>query len=145
MNQSLCVDANVFISALVVTEKKHGESLLFLKKILQKGFDLYEPDVVVFEVCHALYRKVSLGEIREDHSQALLDHFFRLPLLLRWQGALMQKTARLALKLKYQGISDCAYLAVAQAQEVPLVTWDEELIRKGRSVYPRVICVSDFR
>ncbi len=132
---SLCVDANVFISAIIPGERFHSESLSFLKHSLASDKYFYEPEVVIFEVCHAFYRKLLQKEIHESDLKDFMDHFYRLPLLLQWQEKLMQTAVKMARKLSFPGIADCFYLAVAEYKNITLVTWDEDLIRKGKTIY----------
>ena len=134
----LCLDANIFIEAMVPGGGDQDAALEVLKVVHENDIALYEPAVVVFETASAFHRKVLLGELTPEECDRLSDLFFQLPLLLQWQSSLLKKSAKLAAELSLPRLSDCAYLALASMREIPLVTLDEDLIKKGRKVYGRV-------
>ncbi len=143
-HHDLCLDANVFVSAVIPTEATHDVSLRLLKNIVRRNVDLYEPEVVLFEVSHALHRKLTMNEISEKNFEDIMDYFYRLPILLQWREKIMRRASTLARKLSFSGIADCAYLAIAEFQNTTLLTWDDELIRKGKTLYKNIKRVDQF-
>src|SRR5262249_54361282 len=96
MHSQICLDANIFIAAMVPEDEDHDAALEVLKKVLEREFALYEPAVVLFEVVSAFHHKVQLGELTKEEEERLTDLFFQLPLLLQWQPVLMKKAIRIA-------------------------------------------------
>ncbi len=141
---SLCVDANVFVSAIDPSENQHAASLLFLEKALDQENDFFEPELVIFEVCHAFYRKFQSAEISQNIHDQFVDYFYKLPLILQWRKKVMKRAMNIARRLSYRGIADCAYLSVAQSHKIDLITWDEDLIRRGRKVYKKILTPQQF-
>lgn len=140
----VCLDANVFVSSMVPNECDHEASFSLLKRVERVGIALFEPELVLFEVGSALHRKTMMGDLNEEHRDLLIEQFFRLPLLLQWQPSQTIRASALAKELTFKGISDACYLAVAQKRDIPLVTLDTDLIKKGRKTYRKVYSVGEF-
>jgi predicted nucleic acid-binding protein len=140
----LCLDANIFIAAMVPGEEDHDAALEVLRIVQENDIPLYEPAVAVFEVVSAFYRKTLLGELNPQESERLNDLFFQLPLLLQWQTSLMKKASKIAAELSFKRLYDCTYLAVASAREMPFVTLDAELAKKGRRIHGKVHSPASF-
>jgi predicted nucleic acid-binding protein len=135
-----CVDANVFIASLVEPPVDHPCRRL-MERFEHEGTVLFEPALVVFEVCSVLHRKCQQREISQrcmEQAQAL---FFRLPMMLLWQEPFMHHVAQVGRALSASMIYDAAYLGSAQERKVPLITNDMHLYRKGKTLYPKVFTV----
>lgn len=142
--QELCLDANIFLAALNAKENEHSTSLDLLKLIESEGITLFEPALVVFEVVSVLHRKVMLEEMEVEDFEKLADTFLQLPLLLQWQPVILKLAAQMAKNLSLQNTYDCTYLAVASLRQIPLITFDEELIRKGKKNYKKILSAHEF-
>lgn len=142
--KELCLDANVFISAMVVVEAAHEKALELFEVIDRHSVPLYEPAVVVFEFSQSLHRKREEGIVSQRLQDEILDFFFELPLLLQWQSSLIKRALASARNLSFRRTYDCAYLAVAMARDIPLVTEDQELLKKGRKIHRQLYSLDDF-
>ncbi len=140
----ICLDANVFITAMIPEEDGHEASFKIIQMIQERDIPLFEPAIVLFEVISILHRKVSMGELEKEEGEELADLFFQLPLLLQWQPALMKKAVHFARELGLKKIYDCTYLAVAQAREIPLITLDQEFIKKSRKIFRKIQSAREF-
>lgn len=137
-SQELCLDANVFVTAATPSESGHEKAFRILSIIQKYQIVLYEPALLVFELGAAIHRKQMAKELTPSEGEQIIDHFFMLPILLQWQSALLQKATRLATTLSLKRSYDCNYLAVALSREIPLITFDTELIRKGRRIHKKI-------
>lgn len=143
MQTDICIDANVFLACY--TSEAHQEDCLnFLQRAQARMLNYYEPALVLYEVASTLHRKVVKQELDLEDSKEALEAFFQLPLLFQWQQTLLTRAANLASRLAMDTSYDCTYLAVAEYRNIPLVTLDQELLKKGRRVYSQVFTVSEF-
>ena len=140
----LCLDANVFVSSMIQKEENHAEALKLLQLIEENNLALFEPKVVLFEVGSAIHRKRLLEDLTDGERDDLIDLFFRLPLLFQWQSSLMIRAASLAKEFSSRGISDSCYIALAERRGIPLISFDADLIKRGRRFYRKIYSVSEF-
>jgi predicted nucleic acid-binding protein len=141
---ALCLDANVFVSALMPHEREHEDALCLLETVQEQGWALFEPAILPSEVVSNIHRKFMEGDISEHQREKAAELFFQLPLLLQWKPALMIQAIRIASELSLRRIYDCTYVAVAMKKRIPLVTLDRELLEKGKAVYPSLHTVEGF-
>jgi predicted nucleic acid-binding protein len=85
--------------------------------------DLLAPDLLVPEVCNAAWRKVRLGETHPAQAQQIAQRLRSGVLALRPTAPLAARALELALALDHP-VYDCFYLALAEAEQVGLVTAD---------------------
>ena len=140
----ICLDANVFVSSLVRKEEHYSDALQTVETVQRRGMAIFEPEIVLFEFGTAIHRKRTTGEIDDEDTDDLIGHFFRLPILFLWEASLMQRASSLAQNLSFKGISDCLYLAVAEKKNIPFVTFDGELLKKGRKIFSKIYSVTEF-
>jgi predicted nucleic acid-binding protein len=88
--------------------------------------DLLAPDLLVPEVCSAAWRKVCLGETHRAQAQQVAQRLRGGVLALRPTAPLAARALELALALDHP-VYDCFYLALAEAEQVGLVTADRRL------------------
>lgn len=142
--EELCLDANIFIAALSRTEEHHKTCLEILKKVQEEQILLYEPALALYEVVSALHKKTMKGEMTSGETERLFDYLFKLPLLFQWKSDLMKKTREVATKLDSIKIDDSSYLALALLRDIPLVTLDEELRKKGRKIFRKILLPTEL-
>lgn len=141
---AVCLDANVFLASLMPLEEGHEQALRLMEIVQEQGWAMYEPAILPSEVLSNIHRKYMEGDLSDTQKEEMEDLFFQLPLLLQWKPSLMKKASRMASKLAFKRIYDCTYLAVAVGNKIPLVTFDGELLKKGRSIYSSVLTVGEF-
>jgi predicted nucleic acid-binding protein len=88
--------------------------------------DLLAPDLLVPEVCNAAWRKVRLGESHPAQAQQIAHRLRGGVLALRPTVPLAARALELAFALDHP-VYDCFYLALAEAEQVGLVTADRHL------------------
>jgi predicted nucleic acid-binding protein len=119
---TLVVDASVALKWFVGED---GSDLAV--ELLNSGEPLIAPDLVLAEVCNAAWKSLRRREIdRAQFDEVATDVtqvFQRLVPLDR----LIRPAAALARELDHP-VYDCLYLALAEAESVPLVTADRRLV-----------------
>ena|SRR3989338_5441537 len=142
--QDLCLDANVLIASMTAREVHHRSALQLMKIIQDRQIVLYEPALLLYEVVATLYRRKISGEITAAEVEEFVDHFYQLPILFQWKPAVIQQASEVAEKLSLKRMYDCTYLAIAQLRNIPLITLDEQLIRRGRKCFPKIQTPAEF-
>lgn len=90
------------------------------------GHALVAPHLIDQEVMHAIRRRTLAGQITADAARSALDRFARLSIHRLATGPVLTR----AWELRNQATAyDAAYLALAEALGVPLVTLDARLAR----------------
>lgn len=140
----ICLDANLFVSSLVPEERSYEEALKVLTLAETEGGSLFEPEIVLFEVGTAIHRKRLEGSLTDPLRDDLMELFFRLPLVFQWNPSLMIRASTMARESSSRGISDYCYVALAQKRDIPLLTLDTDLIKKGRKFYKKIYAPSEF-
>ena len=119
---TLVVDASVALKWFVSEDGSDAAVGL-----LDSGESLIAPELVLAEVCNAAWKSLRRGQI--DHAQfdevaTDLPQVFGRLVPLVW---LIRSAAALARNLDHP-IYDCFYLALAEAENVPLITADRRLV-----------------
>lgn len=136
----LTVDANVFVSAASTTEVQYGASMLFLSRLLSLSLPLYYPTIVVSETTAGIVRptnNVSLARRTADNLGLLTGMN-----LIAVDENRARLASELAITYRLRG-ADAIYVAVAQEFGTILITWDTELLTRGRLAVP-VITPTDW-
>ena len=90
---------------------------------------LVAPDLLVPEVCSALWRKVRLGQaVPEQAAEATLRLSAKL-IDLRPTAILASRAMMLALELDHP-VYDCFYLALAESEQSAMLTADRRLLAR---------------
>ena len=118
---ALIVDASVAIKWFI---DEPGSEVA--RRLWRDEPDLLAPDLLVPEVCNAAWRKVRLGESHPAQAKQIADRLRRGVLALRPTAPLASRALELAFALDHP-VYDCFYLALAEAEQVGLVTADRRL------------------
>jgi predicted nucleic acid-binding protein len=119
------------VSALVASEAHHAASRAWLGERDAAEQVIVAPALLVPEVAAAIARRSGRPALGHRAVAALL----RLPnlRLVVLDAELAEQAGRIAADSKLRG-ADAVYVAVAKRLAVPLVTWDQEQIERGRGV-----------
>ena len=143
-DRGICVDANVFVAALCPEEKGYAVASKLIRSAVDQDFFFWEPEILLFEVGTALYRKKGNKDLSASEVDGLLNLLFDLPLIFKWEADLMRRSYEIAEKFSERGIADPSYLAVAEKQKIPLITLDEILLKRGKEIFPKIFSPEQF-
>jgi predicted nucleic acid-binding protein len=126
----IVVDASVWVSYLIPTDVNHSTSHHWLSRMIGEQ-PMAAPVLLLAEVGGAISRRTGRTALGNKAISRLLS----LP-ILRLVGIdheLGFQIARLAAELRLRG-ADAAYVAVAAALNIPLVSWDSEQLDRAATV-----------
>jgi predicted nucleic acid-binding protein len=118
---ALIVDASVAIKWFI---EEPGSAAA--RRLWQGEPDLLAPDLIVPEVCNAVWRKVRLGQSDPAQAAEIARRLHHGVLELRPTAPLAPRAVALALDLDHP-VYDCFYLSLAEAEKAELVTADQRL------------------
>ena len=125
----LTIDASVFVSAAHSIDSYHTPSATFIHNLQQKAIDIFCPTLVLAECAAAMARQsrkpyASVRIVNQIETYPNLQ-------LVALDTALARQAALIARTLRLRG-ADAVYVAVAQATQSALVTWDTEVLQRGQ-------------
>lgn len=115
----LVVDTSAVLEAIVAVDPAPG-----LIELLAGDGDLHTPHLIDIEVLHALRRLNAIGELSEERASDARADFRELAMVRYPHVSLSNRIWELRHNLT---AFDAAYVALAEALEVPLVTCDRRL------------------
>ena len=115
----LVVDTSAVLDALVAVDPASG----LIERLADDG-DLHAPHLIDIEVLHALRRLTARGELSEDRASDARADFGNLAVVRYPHVGLSNRIWQLRHNLTAY---DAAYVALAEALEVSLVTCDRRL------------------
>ncbi|HEV3484087.1 MAG TPA: type II toxin-antitoxin system VapC family toxin, partial [Vicinamibacterales bacterium] len=118
--RQLVVDASVAIKWFV--PEVHSPAAV---RLLDPDTVLFAPDSIGPEIANALWKKVRRGEITADEASEILSAFARAGVEIFPSHVLVASAFELAVSLG-RTVYDGLYLALAIAQDCPLVTADRK-------------------
>jgi len=120
VTRRLVIDASVAIKWLLPEE---GSELAL--SILEQGFSLAAPDLIVSEIGNVLWKKSRTGQISPQASLRLLAEFQSLS--MRIISSVQIATIALGIAQRCErSYYDSLYLALAETLEAPLITADQK-------------------
>jgi predicted nucleic acid-binding protein len=126
------LDASVAIKWFVEEDLSHAARTL-LTRFGEGGIELHAPLLLVYEVGNALWRLVNkLRVLEAAFAVNSYSSFLRLPInYIEIDEMHARETLRIAVDLDLP-LYDAAYVALSRRLDRPLVTCDDEIIRKTR-------------
>ena len=130
----LVVDASVALKWLI--DEPDSE---LADNLLDGGHDFLAPELIVAEVLNAAWRRRRLGEIADAQFEEIVVRIVDGLIAYQPLRPLAPRAAALARDLNHP-VYDCLYLALAEAEEAPLVTADRRLLAvvQGTALAKRV-------
>lgn len=132
---AVVVDASVWVSRLVAGDVHHARCRAWFQTQAEPPGLLIAPVLVLAEIAGAIARRTGQPELAE----AAVKQVQRLPglRLVPLDANLAKLAAGLAGRHSLRG-ADAVYVAAAHRLQVPLVTLDDEQLRRGRAVVTTV-------
>jgi predicted nucleic acid-binding protein len=128
---SYTIDASVFVAASRPAEINHTNSFEFLEQIANQKVLTSCPTLLLTECAAAIARATD----DEDLAQQLVALVEALPglALIPLSHPLAYRAAEIAIRHRLRG-ADAIYVAVAEQAGQVLVSWDQEMLERGRAV-----------
>lgn len=123
---NLVVDASIACKWFVAEEDAVGA-----RNVLLGDHQFSAPDLIVPEVCSAMWKNVRAGRISSDHAAAAMKELPRLFDSLVPCDQLGARALTIAVSLDHP-VYDCFYLALAELDDARVLTADSRLL--GRLV-----------
>lgn len=120
------LDASV-LAAAFFTEDGSPEARAYLKR----GPRLVAPDLLRLEIASIAAKKVWKGEASLEVGSRAVSAIDEFVVATRGSDPLMERIFVLAATHRFSAY-DSAYLALAEAEQAPVVTFDEKLIARAR-------------
>ena len=136
----LVIDASVVIASLLPDEPYRDASLRILEEFLSGNLELLAVPLLQFEITNALWTAISRRRTKLKDAQEALGQFesFNLP-QRRVATQEVLRTAHAYDRSAY----DAAYLALAESEQIPLVTADKRLYNAIKDGFRFVVWVED--
>jgi predicted nucleic acid-binding protein len=127
----IVIDASVWVSRLMPADAFHEVSRGWMGEVVEAGEMLVAPIILLAEVAGAIARRT--GDPRLGHQS--VQQIRQVPTLqiIDIDHSLGDYAAQVASDLRLRG-ADATYVAVADRFDIPLVTWDQELLDRAGAV-----------
>ncbi len=119
------IDASVFVASARSDEPNHLSSRNFLRDA--QSLEIYCPTLALAECAAAIARQTGDPSLAEELVSIIED--FPGINLISLDLSLARKAAQIAIKHRLRG-ADAAYVAVADAFDPTLISWDHEMLRR---------------
>ena len=127
----IVVDASVWVSRFLPEDAFHRASRAWLTETTTAAVALIAPTIMLAEVSGAIARRTGNDQL----GYQIVQQIRQLPTLqlISVDDALGQLAAQTASTYRLRG-ADAVYLAVARRLQVPLVSWDRELLERAAAL-----------
>jgi predicted nucleic acid-binding protein len=121
----MIVDASVWVAMFRHNDVHHGASVAFLDLAVSTQQDLHIPNLALAEIAGVFARQTGKARLATRTVRAVLA----LPRMQRHglNDALSDRAAALAARCKLRG-ADAVYVALAEALDEPLISFDQEIL-----------------
>ena len=129
----LTIDANVWVAASDPRDRFRDSSVAFLRAVAERDLALHGPAFLVNEIGCALARRAGDSVVGVLAAERLRSH----PSLTL--HPLDETLLALALDIGVRRLlraADALYVATSLLAKAPLITWDEELVRRAGAMTP---------
>ena len=124
------IDSNIFVASFLVNEEKHHQALEYINGFERGDYTFHLPMLAFIEVTSAIRRRATQSSV------ALISTWRQNVADWERDGSLimypldrdrMDKAAVIALQYGFKG-GDCVFAELALELDVPIKTFDEELL-----------------
>ena len=128
----VAIDASVLISSALTREASHAESLRFVRHVYAQRIGLIAPGLLLIE--SAFVRRTGSESLAREATTDILKHRL-LKLDTPESAERLSETIDVGIRTGLRG-ADAIYAATAERYDVPLVSWDRELITRAGAITP---------
>ena len=133
------VDASAFVD--VLTERLPRELARGLEVAYEQG--LLAPPLLWSEVTSALHRLAAEGRMEATSARRHLELLEGAPVTRREPSRLRARAWEIADRMGWVRTYDAEYCALAEIEDIPLLTGDHRLVRGARGRLPYVVRIAD--
>ena len=124
------LDASVAIKT-VLPEQDSDKAVALKNDFVNQLHEFVAPDVFPIEVAHAISRAGRRGILKPAEGTQALRDILQILLDLHVSLTLLPRAFEISSQLRI-GVYDCLYLALAERENIPLITADQRLLsQKG--------------
>lgn len=141
--KSVVIDASVILK-WYLSDEQHGEkALTLLDEFLKRKIGFLAPHLLFYEVLNGLLLAGRRGRLSKEDIDPALEGFLELGILFKDPSPYHSRMLQLGLD---QAITayDASYLALAEGEQIPLITADEKLIKLVAQNTVPIISLADF-
>ena len=137
----MIVDASVILRAFFADEQQDRAQAL-IRDHVTGHLQLVAPDLLVYEVANGVVQARRRGRISQEQAEEILSSFDGLGISLKP----VSSQQMLPMALDYdRSVYDAAYLALAEAEDRPLITGDGRLVNAVRERLDWVLWIGDYQ
>ena len=127
------IDTSVWISGILGADANHSPAVLWVDRHLQQGGTFLAPTMLAIETAAGVARATNSSAWGEQAAREL----YLLPVmrLVALDEPLVEQTIRVAAGQRLRG-ADAIFVALAQREGVPLVTFDREQLSRAAALVP---------
>ncbi|MGD2245657.1 MAG: type II toxin-antitoxin system VapC family toxin [Candidatus Aminicenantes bacterium] len=139
----IVIDASVALQWYIVDEEHSQKALSLLDKYVSNELDILAPSLLEYEVINGLVIAKKRGRIQENKILIAVDGFISLELKLKNLSLYYPKVIHYC-KASNRSAYDASYLALADKENIPLITADKGLFNAVKKDLKWVIWLGDF-
>ncbi len=107
-------------------------------------FNIYAPEILIFEVASALYKLAKLNLVSKDYSLNAFSKLTRIPFVfIDLASEELVKTLEISFESRIT-FYDALYITVSKKSNSMLVTADEDMVKKART-YTKVMHIMNYK
>ena len=127
------IDSSLWISRLLPADSNHGAARGWVARHVQSGGTLLAPTMLAIETAAGVARATNNTGV----GQRAAEDLYLLPYvrLIALDAPLVEQTIRVAAGQRLRG-ADAIFVALAQREGVPLVTFDREQLSRAAALVP---------
>lgn len=131
--KGLIIDASVVLKWYLADEDASGQALTLLERYVSGRLDLMAPFLLEYEVANGLNIARKKGRVEKAEVIKALDGFVNLDMELR---PISHTSANILLYCNLYNITayDASYVALAEDENIPLVTADRKLYNAVKKI-----------
>ncbi len=127
----IVVDASVWVGSIVESDVYYRTSDAWLHDWFVSGHQVYAPGILLPEVGGSISRRTMDQEMGYLALESLLLN--QSVHIVQIDAELAELSARFAIQCSLRG-ADAVYVAVSSKLQIPLLTWDRELLKRASEV-----------